>query len=186
MKLKAVLLLLLCVNILTAFAPAGTKVYIGNAGIINFKSDASLEIIKATSKELKGVVDPAAKTFAFKVAMTTFEGFNSGLQREHFNENYMESTKYPEAVFTGKIIEDIDFTKNGTYTIRAKGKLKIHSVEQERIIKSEIKINGSQIKVHSNFSVLLSDHNIIIPKVVHEKLASEIQVEVDIDLNEKK
>jgi polyisoprenoid-binding protein YceI len=185
MKLKALIITLICLSALTSFAPADKVVYMGDKGVINFQSDATLEIIKASSKQLRGVIDPTAKTFAFKVAMTTFEGFNSGLQMEHFNENYMESTKYPEAVFSGKIIEDIDLTKNGTYTIRAKGKLNVHGVEQERIIKSELKVNSSVIKVHSSFTVLLTDHNIIIPKVVHEKLASEIQVEVDIDLTQR-
>ncbi len=53
--------------------------------------------------------------------MESFQGFNSTLQREHFNENYIESDKYPEARFSGKVIEDIDFSKDGTYIIRAKG-----------------------------------------------------------------
>ena len=115
----------------------------------------------------------------------TFEGFNSPLQREHFNENYMESKKYPKASFTGKIIEAIDFQKDGTYSIRAKGQLNIHGVEQERIIKSQLEVSGNKIKIQSTFSVPLSDHNITIPKIVYQKIAEEITITVDAELVKK-
>ena len=65
-------------------------------------------------------------------------GLTIPLQKDHFNENYLESTKYPNATFTGKIIENVDLSVDGVYTIRAKGKLNIHGIEQERILKSRI------------------------------------------------
>lgn len=112
--------------------------YITSRGEISFTSEAPLEVIKAQSKELKGPFDADKKTFAFTVPVKSFEGFNSPLQREHFNENYMESTQYDKATFNGKIIEQIDFTKDGEYEVRAKGKLNVHGIEQERIIKATI------------------------------------------------
>jgi YceI-like domain len=155
------------------------RIFNVNSGSISFRSDAPLELIKATSPELKGKIDPAKKLFAFAIKINSFKGFNSPLQKEHFNENYLESSKYPDASFSGKIIEDIDFSKDGAYTIRAKGKLKIHGVEMERIIKSNMTIKNAQVTIKSNFTVLLAEHNIPIPKVVNEKLASEIKVEVN-------
>jgi polyisoprenoid-binding protein YceI len=179
--MKFVLLLLsIC---LLSFA--NNTLYKSKTGSISFKSDLALETIKATSKELKGIIDPNKKTFAFKVLVKTFEGFNSPLQKEHFNENYMMSDKFPEATFLGKIIEDIDFTKDGTYTVRAKGKLNLHGVDQERIIKSDLIIKGKSIKIKSSFSVLLSDFLIAIPKVVSEKLANEIKVDVQAELTQE-
>lgn len=157
-------------------------VYITSTGTINFRSDARLELIRASSKELKGAVETDKKTFAFKVRMRSFQGFNSPLQREHFNENYMESESYPEASFTGKIIEDVNFNTPGKYTVRAKGILSIHGIEQERIIKSEIEITSNAVLIKSNFTVLLNDHKILIPKVVSEKLANEIKVEITAEL----
>lgn len=154
-------------------------------GIIQFRSDAPLELIRASSKEMHGKLFADKKIFAFSVKIRTFNGFNSPLQKEHFNENYMESNVFPNATFSGKIIEDINFSQNGTYTIRAKGILNIHGIQQERIIKSEITINNGSLKISSTFTVQLSDHNIPVPKVVHEKLASEIKVEVNADLNSK-
>ena len=86
------------------------------------------------------------------------------------------------STFSGKIIEPVDFTKNGKTTIRAKGILKIHGIEQERIIKSDITIVDHNVHIDSNFTVLLSDHNIRVPRVVHEKIAAEIKVNVKADL----
>lgn len=150
--------------------------------MINFRSDAKLELIRAASKELKGAIETDKKTFSFKVRMRSFEGFNSPLQREHFNENYMESENFPEATFNGKIIEDVDFNTPGKYTVRAKGILNIHGIEQERIIKSDVEIKPGSISIKSTFTVLLSDHKILIPKVVSEKLANEIKVDIAAEL----
>src|SRR6187402_413698 len=74
---------------------------------INFTSNAPLEIIKATSTDLKGAIIPSTNQFIFKVLVKSFVGFNNRLQMEHFNEKYMESETYPWATFTGKIIEPV-------------------------------------------------------------------------------
>jgi hypothetical protein len=157
---------------------AVAQVYEMQKGMIRFFSDAPHELIRATAKDLRGVLDIKKKTFAFKVSNASFQGFNSPLQREHFNENYMESDVFPESSFTGKIIEDVDVSKDGEYKLRAKGKLKIHGVEQERIIDVEIRAKSGKLIVHSEFFVSLYDHNIKIPKVVYDKLAPDIHVTV--------
>ncbi len=161
---------------------AAVRLYKTSSGKINFRSEAPLELIKASSDDLVGVIDSAKKIFSFKVSISSFQGFNSRTQREHFNENYMQTEQFPEASFKGKIIEDIDFSRNGTYPVRAKGMLNIHGVEQERIIKSDLTIKNGDISIKSNFTVLLSDHNIPIPKVVYQKLANEIKVEIATNL----
>lgn len=147
-------------------------------GSIAFESNAPLEVIKARSEELKGLINPEKRTFAFSIPMSSFQGFNSPLQREHFNENYLESSKYPNATFSGKIIEDLRFDQEGTYTVRAKGVLNIHGIEQERIIKSQLIIKETTVEVQSDFTVLLEEHNISIPKIVYQKIAEEIQVQI--------
>ncbi len=157
-------------------------IYTSNNGVINFRSEAPFELINASSKEMKGAIDLSKNNFAFRIRIRSFEGFNSPLQKEHFNENYMQSDQFPEASFSGKIIETIDYNVKGKYTIRAKGKLMVHGIEQERIIKSEIEITGNSIRISSEFSVLLSDHNIPIPRVVKEKLANEIHVSINTEL----
>lgn len=157
--------------------------WVTEKGGIQFKSDAPLELIQASSKEMKGVISVQERTFAFSVPMSSFQGFNSPLQREHFNENYMESAKYPHATFSGRIIEETDLGKPGEYTVRAKGMLTVHGVSRERIIKSRVVVNGQACTVSSSFSVLLADHDISIPKVVHQKIAEEIEVRVDAVMN---
>ncbi|PWU01412.1 MAG: YceI family protein [Bacteroidetes bacterium] len=155
--------------------------YSVNRGTVVFHSNAQMELIRASSDKLRGLLDVQKKTFAFRIAVSSFQGFNSPLQQVHFNENYMESEKYPDISFGGKIIEDYNLSQPGTYTIRAKGILNVHGIEQERIIKSEIIVRSGSINVQSKFTVLLADHDIKIPKVVEEKLASEIMVEVKAD-----
>jgi hypothetical protein len=150
-------------------------------GKIEFNSNAPLELINAKSTELRGVIDPANGNFAFSVRNTSFRGFNSALQEEHFHESYMESHRYEVSGFVGRIIEKVDFTKNGTYIIRAKGKLNIHGVERERIIQSTLQIVGNKMMVKSSFSVPVVEHNISIPKLVYQKIAEEIAVIINAD-----
>ena len=178
--LKSICILFLFILIAAAygFKQQPPPLYQITNGKIFFRSDAPLEIIKASSNDLLGLLDIDKKTFSLKISLHSFQGFNSPLQKEHFNENYMESDKYPYASFSGKIIEDVDLTADGEYEVRAKGNLTIHNVQQERIIKANITVKQKLITVHSAFTVLLSEHNIPIPKVVYQKLANEIKVEV--------
>lgn len=157
-------------------------VFYTESGEVSFLSDAPLEKIEATSTQLKGVIEPSSGKFAFSVSIISFLGFNSPLQREHFNENYLESKHFPKATFSGKIIEQIDFEKDGIYQIRAKGKFDVHGVSKERIIKSELQIKGQEISIISDFVVILNEYNIIIPKIVHQKIADEIKVKVSATL----
>jgi hypothetical protein len=151
-------------------------------GHVKFTSDAPLELITAESNHLRGLVDPAKRTFAFQLEIITLKGFNSALQQEHFYENYMETELYPTAEFSGKIIEKIDFETNGTQAIRAKGILYIHGIKQERIINCQLNIVNNQIIVTSEFIVNLADFNITIPKLVYQKIAEEIRVSINVSL----
>ncbi len=145
-------------------------------GSIHFVSDAPLELIKASSDQVKGIIDPATNQVAFLVNIRSFKGFNSKLQQEHFNEKYLESEKFPTASFEGKIIDQVDFTVNGVYEVRAKGSLEVHGQKQVRIIKCRIKVNNGEIDFSSDFKVPLVDHNISIPRIISEKIATEIDV----------
>ncbi len=155
------------------------KLFSCENGFLAFISEAPLEVIQAESKRLRGVINPEQQSFAWTVEIRSFEGFNNPLQREHFNENYMESKKFPKASFSGKIIETVDFSQNGQHIVRAKGKLNIHGKEQERIIKSQLIVDGNKIHIRTDFTILLADHDIRIPKIVYQKIAEEVNVHVD-------
>jgi len=151
-------------------------------GQVNFTSNAELELIKASSNKLQGLIDPQTNQFAFSIDISSFKGFNSELQREHFNEKYLESERFPKARFSGKIIEDVDLTANNTFEVRAKGELDIHGVKQTRIIKSKIVVNNGVVTIDSHFTVPLSDHNIAVPSIVRQKIATEIIVDISATL----
>ncbi|MEM7657536.1 MAG: YceI family protein, partial [Bacteroidota bacterium] len=163
--------LVLFLSQLLPLASPSSLIFVSESGRATFVSEAPLEIIEARSSDLKGLLDLRDGAFAFTIDLLSFDGFNSPLQREHFNENYLESTKFPKATFSGRIIEQIDLSQPGSYDIRAKGILDIHGVEQERIIRVNILSDPQEMKVNANFFVLLEDHNIRIPKVVYQKIA---------------
>ena len=169
----------LCQPIETTLNEVQDGLFRCDRGKINIRSEAPLETIQAGSSQLKGIVDTKQRNFAWSIEIKTLKGFNSPLQQEHFNENYMETTLYPTASFTGKIIENINFDTDGTYNIRAKGILEIHGVSQERIIKVRLDVKKSKIILHSEFTIALEEHNIAIPRVVHQKIATDVQVNVD-------
>ena len=149
-----------------------------NKGEIVFKSEASLEVIEAKSEQLEGMINISERTFEIMIDIDSFEGFTSPLYKRLFNENYMESGTYQKASFKGKIIENKNLNRNGNHVVRAKGKLNIHGVEQERIIKSSVTVKDGVLKLESTFTVFLHDHNITLPKIVQQKISEEIQVKV--------
>jgi polyisoprenoid-binding protein YceI len=170
--------LILCFVLLITLNSANGQIYTCRDGTAKFTSEAPLEVIKAQSEEMNGVIDCATKNVAFSIEVASFEGFNSSLQKEHFRENYMEVDKYPKATFKGKIIEDVDFKKTGTTMVRAKGIFMIHGVEKEKIVKVKLAIKEKVIGIDTEFEVPLEDHNIKIPKVVNQKIASLITVNI--------
>jgi hypothetical protein len=95
---------------------------------------------------------------------------------EHFNENYMESTKFPNGIFKGKINETIDWKKNGTFDVSANGMLIMHGVSKERLLKGKVCIKDEEITLLCGFNIPLADHKIDVPKLVMVKIAENIAV----------
>lgn len=174
------LLLLPTANLLFA-----QDVFMTKNGEVHFSSNAPLEMIDAKSNVMSGAVDAKNRTFAFSVPINTFKGFNNGLQQEHFNEKYMESQKFPNATFKGKIIEEADLSANGTYNVRAKGMMNMRGVEVERIIKATVVVNNGKMNVTSKFEIPLIDHKITIPKILNQKIADKVEVKVNANFSPK-
>lgn len=148
---------------------------------VRFFSSTPIEDIKAASDN--GIVVLIAKTsaIAFQVPIKSFE-FSKGLMQEHFNENYMESDKYPYAKFNGKINQLIDFTQDGEYNVSVTGNLLIHGVSKQRTIPGKIKVSNGKAQITTAFEVACVDHNIKIPRLVMTKIAEVIKVNVDATL----
>ncbi|MFY9310987.1 MAG: YceI family protein [Bacteroidia bacterium] len=157
--------------------------YSSSTGTVRFTTKGPLGLIKAESKKLSGSFDPEKKTFALTIPVASFEGFQNQLQKKHYNEKYMESEKIPNASFKGKVIEDIDFKKEGSYAVRAKGMMNIHGVSKEIIVKSKMTVKNGQILVESIFTVLLGDYDIKIPTIVSQQVDENILVEVSMLLS---
>jgi polyisoprenoid-binding protein YceI len=101
---------------------------------------------------------------------------------EHFNENYMESAKFPKATFKGQIanLKDINFTKDGVYNATIEGDLTIHGVTKHITQKGTVEVAKGKIIAKAKFGVKPEDYNIIIPALVKEKIANPLDVSVDI------
>jgi len=180
---KFIIATLILMNHISGFSQG---IFMVSKSLVEFTSDAPLELIQAKSVELQGALKESDRSFVFRIPMKSFQGFNSSLQQTHFNENYIESGKYPNTIFEGKIIEEISFNEPVTYSVRGKGKFTCHGISQERIIKCKLVISPNQIKITSDFTVLLDDHDIKIPSVVNQKIAEEIEVHMDVEMVPKK
>lgn len=180
--MKGALLLLALTSTLPVFAQDIRRV---DRSRIDFLSTAPMETIAATNTASTGVVDVQQRTFGIQVPVQAFTGFNGPLQREHFNENYLESTKFPYMTFQGRLIESTDLSKPGNYRVRAKGDLVVHGVLRERIIECGLVVSKDGIRITSTFMVKLADHSIRIPRVVHQKIAEDVQVKLDMLIGPK-
>ncbi|MCW5897731.1 MAG: hypothetical protein KIT10_00560 [Flavobacteriales bacterium] len=144
-----------------------------------FVSEAPLERISAINRRSSGIIDMAARTFAVQVPVADFEGFNSPLQREHFKENYMDERAWPNALFQGRIIEDVDLSAPGVHEVRAKGRLNIRGVVVERIVPCRLRVTVAGVRVECDMEVPLDDHGIRVPRVVRQKIAPVVHIRVD-------
>ncbi len=152
-------------------------------GHLWFFSHTTLEDIEAHSHQAVAILIPAKGSLAIEVSMLSFE-FPKALMQEHFNENYMESAKYPKSKFLGSItnLSSIDFTKNGTYNATVEGTMTIHNVSQKIKAEGTIEVKDGKITLKSKFKVAPKDYNIVVESRFSNNIASSIEVNVDLTL----
>lgn len=175
-------LIVMALVLLTSVSYAQGKFYT-KTGKISFYSKAPLEEIEGKNKTVTAVIDSKTGAIQFAVQIKGFE-FQKQLMQQHFNENYMESDKYPKAEFKGTITNnsEINYSKDGSYTAKVKGKLTIHGVTKDVETTGTVKVNGGKIDANSSFNVLISDYNIKIPSIVKDKVSNSIKITVDCNL----
>lgn len=161
--------------------------YITKTGHIMFYSDTPLETIEAHNHQVNSVLDVETGDFVFKVLIKSFE-FEKALMQEHFNENFVESDKYPNSTFKGKIVNiaDMDLTQPGEYEVVVEGDLTLHGETQKVRTKGSMKSSGDKIEGNSKFMAKPEDYKIKIPSTVVNKIADEIEVTVEITLEKYK
>ena len=179
-----------CILGIIILATPGTMMaqkYLTKNGNIRFYSDTPMEKIEATNKQVKIALDISSGDFVFQVLMKSFE-FEKALMQEHFNENYVESDKFPNATFLGKItnLKEIDVTKNGTYQVNVEGKLTIHGVTKVIKEKGTFDVAGDKITAKAKFNILLSDYNITVPGAVVNNISKSIEITVSSILDKAK
>ncbi len=167
-----------------SFVALGQTLFESKGSVVSFTSEAPLENISASTTAMRGLLNTTSNTFAFAIEVNTFKGFNGDLQREHFNENYLETDLYPKASFEGKLIDKFNFDA-ASQKVRAKGGLTIHGIKRERIIDIAIEKKGAGYIISTNFLVPLKDHGIRIPKIVNQKISDSIAVTVKSEMVEK-
>lgn len=180
--LKKILIASLVLFFFTSISFAQGK-YFTKTGKISFISKAPLEDDEAVNKTVTAVLDSKSGVIQFSVLMKGFE-FEKALMQEHFNENYVESDQYPKAEFKGSIINnsEINYLKNGTYTVKVKGKLTIHGVTKDVATTGNFKISGANINATATFNIFVSDYKIKIPSIVKDKVSNTIKIIVDCNL----
>jgi polyisoprenoid-binding protein YceI len=147
-------------------------------GNTRFSSETPMENIYAENKKTQVLLNTGTAEIAIRMNMRDFV-FPNKLMQEHFNENYIESDKYPTATFSGKLDQRIDFTKDGTYDASATGSFTVHGVSKNRTIKGKLKVEGGKVVISSDFEVALVDHKIDVPQIVFVKIAQSIKVKVE-------
>ena len=154
------------------------QLYSSNSSKISFFSKTAMEDISAVNTSSKSAINTKDKSVLVKVKVIAFK-FEKPLMEEHFNEKYLESDKFPDAVFKGKITSDIDFSKDGVYPVKAEGSFTMHGGEKPRTFEGTLEIKKGQMILHCKFSVKLADYQIEVPSVVTEKIAETIDVDVN-------
>jgi polyisoprenoid-binding protein YceI len=157
--------------------------YITKNGNIRFYSEGKVEKIDASNRQVNAAMNSNTGDFVFKILMKSFQ-FEKALMQEHFNENYVESDKYPNATFLGKItnIKEINFSKEGIYPADVAGKLTIHGVTHEIKEKGSFEVKKEGVQGKAKFNITLADYNISIPAAVVSNIAKTIEVSVDVPL----
>jgi len=157
----------------------GQGLYATKVGFISFYSDAPLEKIEAKNRQVLSIINTQSNEVAITVLMKSFD-FEKALMQEHFNENYVESDKYPKAQFRGRILSPIDWTIEKEQLAEVEGKLSIHGkVNDVRIFVTVLK-KANSIKATGKFTVALKDYNITIPSTVLRNIAEIIDVSFEL------
>lgn len=159
---------------------ANAQKYMTKNGFIGFYSHTPLEDIKAENNQIASALDISTGEMVFQALIRSFH-FEKALMEEHFNENYIESDKYPRASFKGKItnLSSVDFSKKGTYEVTVEGDMTIHGVTNKLSTKGTIDVLDGALEARSKFNLVPEDYKITIPGVVRDKIDKSMEVMVD-------
>lgn len=154
------------------------RIFTRNANVsFDATSNASLEEVDAKTNTGTLVIDAATGAVEAAVLMKSFQ-FEKALMQEHFNENYVESSKYPKAVFKGKLYDPsaVKFERDGTYKINVVGNLTMHGKTKPVTAATVFTVKGGKVTATTDFTVALADFDIAIPSLVADKVAKNVKI----------
>src|SRR3954468_21304012 len=157
-----------------------SQIYLTRTAYIGFFSKTPAEDIKAINNQVYAAIDAGKKELAFSLLIKSFT-FTKELMQEHFNENYVESDKYPKASFSGTYTGDVDLTKNGVYNVIVTGNLTLHNTTKEITAPGTLEVKDTHLIGTAHFKTKPEDFNISIPSLVRGKIAQEITVDINAD-----
>jgi hypothetical protein len=162
-----------------------SQLYMTRNGFIGFYSRTPFEDIKAENHQVYAVIDVGKKNLAFTLLIKGFL-FPKELMQVHFNENYIESDKYPKASFNGAYTGDVLLTKDDVYEINVSGDLTLHGVTKKIECQATLEVRQGKLSGKARFSLKPEGFNIKIPSIVSDKIEQEIKVMVQVDFNTQK
>jgi polyisoprenoid-binding protein YceI len=171
-------LLLFLILIFATFYAGAQNRYFTKDAKINFNSSTPLEDIIAESNQATTLIDIDKNEIVFSVLTTSLK-FRRALMEEHFNENYMESSKFPKAKFSGKIITPVDWKSDKPVISDVKGELSMHGVTKEVIVKAKIIPGKNMINASTELKITPEMFNIAIPSAVRDKIAKEVTIKIE-------
>ena len=151
------------------------------SAVVTFDATTSKDDLpKAENKTAIAAIDTKTGTVAFEVAIKNFS-FSNPMIQDHFNTaGWMDSEKYPTAIFKGKVTDPsaINFEKDGTYEAGVEGDLTIRGVTKPVKTTASVKIDGKKISSKSVFKIKLEDYNISGSAVAAGKVSTEPTITV--------
>jgi hypothetical protein len=156
--------------------------YMTKTGLISFFSASIMEDIEARNNKVAAVVDLATGQMAFAVPIREFQ-FKRTLMQEHFNENYMESEKYPKATFTGQVVNAAQVMKllpAGAQNVEVEGQMTMHGVSHKVAVSGTMQQRDGQLVLFAYFNIAPADYAIDIPLLVREHIAKSVSVRVSL------
>ncbi|MBC7886562.1 MAG: YceI family protein [Ferruginibacter sp.] len=184
---KAIKWLLVLLTIAPALAgTAMAQKYYTKNGTISFFSKTSIENISADNNQVVSVLNTQNGELQFSLIIKNFH-FKKALMEEHFNENYLESDKFPKATFKGNITDlaKVNFTTDGSYNVNIGGDLSMHGVSKKISAVGTITVKAGKIAGSSRFLVKPSEYDIRIPKLVKDNIAETIEITVSCNYDQK-
>jgi polyisoprenoid-binding protein YceI len=161
----------------TAMAQQETGIYLSRAATASFFSSAPLEDIEADNEKVSAAMNTANGEIYFRVPIKEFE-FEKSLMQKHFNDQYMESDKYPEASFKGKLVGWTG-TPSIQKTMEVEGELTIHGITRNIREKVNLSPNDSGFTGSCSFEVRLKDYKVKVPRMVIKNIAEVVRVSVE-------